>query len=194
MEKSVVFIHGFGGNRYEYQPIASSLRKAGLSKLHHFEYKKKYGNTSLIHLAADLKKFIDEKVRSDERVYLIGLSQGGIIAAYYLAYMNSNHNIKDCIGVCTPFNGSYMAYFLPHTGTRELRPGSRFLSKLEKKIQGSNINVYGVWNPFDLMVFPGKNADADFLKKSKRVYSFMHPTTFRDKSTLEFICDIINEH
>jgi triacylglycerol esterase/lipase EstA (alpha/beta hydrolase family) len=192
MNKSIVFVHGFGGGKRDYKHLISYLEKKEFSKFYEFEYDKKFGETSFKKISGKLKQYIDDNISFEDRVYLVGVSQGGLICSYYLTNLDGDKNIKDCITLCTPFRGSWLAYLWPSKGTSELRPNSKFLSDLEKKILESDVNFYGVWNPFDLMVIPGKSASPMYLKKSKSVLSFLHSTVFSSHRASKFVYDIIS--
>ncbi|MFP4111513.1 MAG: esterase/lipase family protein [Candidatus Woesearchaeota archaeon] len=193
MIKSIVFIHGYGGGSFEYQPLINFLKDKGIRRFHEFEYEDKRGTASLEKISKKLKQFIEKNVKKDEYAYLLGLSQGGLIASHYLCNFNSNNNIQKCISVCTPFGGSLAAYLISNVGTKQLRPNSNFLKKLRKDIKKKDVEIYGVWNPLDLMVFPGRSAKPSFLKRSKKVCSPIHPTTFFEKKTKDFIYDIVKD-
>lgn len=191
MEKiKVIFVHGFGGGRYEYQPLINFLKNYKI-KSYEFLYKERFGQVSLKKIAKQLNEFIRKNVKG--KFILLGLSQGGIISTYYLEYLNGKKFCEKCIAICTPFYGSNLAYLFSLKGAKELRPKSVFLKKLREKIKKSKVKYYSIWNPLDLAVFPGKNANLEYARKSKKVISILHPKTFWEKETKEFILESIRD-
>ena len=193
MNKQVIFVHGFGGDRREYQKIISYLRGKGINDFYEFSYEKNLGQIPINEISFSLDEFVKQNVDYNNSTILVGLSQGGIIGSYYLEYLDGKKVINDCITVCTPYYGSYFSYLWSSPGVRDLRPNGDLLESLRDRIEKSKVNYYGVWNPFDLFVFPGKNADAPFLKKSLKVTSLLHPKTFWKPKTKEFIYKIITQ-
>jgi hypothetical protein len=191
--KNVLFIHGFGGGVYEYRPIQKFLKDKFGDQIafYEFAYKEKFGQKELGFIADKLTKYIDEKLK-DKRFCVIAFSQGGII---WRIYESQNHSLNNCtdkvITICTPHNGSWLAYifgfFLP--GVRDLKPDSLLLQKLNN--QKTNLKYYSIYNPLDLMVFPGTNAIFDQAVINKRVCDIGHMFTFWNKKTLNFVKEVL---
>lgn len=193
MKKTIVIIPGLGGLSLDSKPIISYLNKNGINDCFTFKYnhKEKFGETFIGLTAKDLDKFI-KNIKKKGKIYLIGVSMGGIIAAYWLEFLNGNKICKDCITLCTPFHGSYLAYSSKFKGIRELRPNNKTLKLLRKKISKSNVNYYGIWNPLDLIVMPGSSAKLNSFKKTKIIFSLFHFFTTLLRPTKEFILNTIS--
>jgi pimeloyl-ACP methyl ester carboxylesterase len=177
---NVLFIHGFGGMPYEYSAIQKHLIKTLDIKSFEFTYDEKWGTESIHKLAFQVAKIMQSK-KIDA---VVGISMGGIIGA--TAIENYKTPTKVCLTICSPWHGSSLAYLLPFIGARQLRPHSIFLRELRDKARKSKHNYYGVWNPLDLMVFPGDRAKNSFAEKQCKVISPLHPTTFFEPRTLLF--------
>lgn len=187
---SILFVHGFGGYAEQYQPIIKFLKKKGFENFYEFEYENKFGFGSLKDISKELADFISKNVK-EEKIDIIAFSQGGIIALEYLkdflpAQTGKNREVERLFTLCTPYKGSKLAKAANLPGIVELRPKSDFLAGLEKFIEKSKINIYSVYTPFDLMVFPGWNAKSKF-GKNKIVFAPTHPKVFSWPETLKFI-------
>ncbi len=185
MKHSILFIHGFAGGKYEYRPIIAFLKDHGEVRCYEFEYKKKFGVTSLKEIAHQLHEFITTTV-IEPVIDVIALSQGGVIIRYYLAHYNDIH-VETCITVCSPHHGSLLAYSGMVPGIRDLRPGSDFLKSLDTK----KATYFTVYNPFDLMVIPGWSGMMEEAKENKRIFSLLHPLTFYSRKTYAFILSVL---
>jgi triacylglycerol lipase len=186
----ILFIHGFGGGAYEFQPIIRYLKKHGYDKFYEFTYEKKHGEVSLRDIAQELAAFVEKQV-TEQGFHIIGVSQGGIIARYYLQNFNTKI-VPKCVTLCTPHEGSLMGYLGKKPGFIDLRPGSDLLRELEKNEHKVSLTLfYGIYTPFDLMVFPGWFAHNKFANESKMVLAPVHPLAFWWPSTLRFIREVL---
>jgi len=190
-KETIIFIHGVLGNSREYLPIINHLKGHGYSSLYGFSYEENFGTISLTELAKRFDVFIKELNKKD--LVIIGLSQGGIIAAYWLEFLGGKEICKKCITICTPFYGSYLAYIAKLPGARELRPRSQLLRKIREAMKENDVDYYGIWNPFDLAVFPGIHAKMNIFKRGRRVNSALHNTTFHEEESLDFILEAVRD-
>jgi triacylglycerol lipase len=182
----ILFVHGFGGGSYEFKPIESYLKKKGDFKFYEFVYPRRFGEESIKNIAQSLKKFVSNNIK-EKKLAIIGISQGGIIAEYYLK--NFNKKKIDClITLCTPHKGSLAAYFRSIPGFLDLRPGSKTIIELDNYMRKSKIPLYSVFTPFDLMVIPGWNANPGY-GRIKMVLAPLHPLAFWWPTALKFIYD-----
>ena len=179
----ILFIHGFGGGRYEFQPIIRFLKKKGFTRFYEFTYPKKHGEVSLTEISRKLGEFVKKEVK-EKRINIIGISQGGIIARYYFQN-NKQKKIDRFITLCAPHKGSLMGYLLSRPGFLDLRPKSKILEEIKKK--KDKMEYFCVYTPFDLMVFPGWNAKLDTARENKMVLALLHPLAFWTGRTLHSI-------
>ena len=140
-------------------------------------------------IANELSSFVKRTVR-EKKFNIISLSQGGLIARLYIN-KEGHKRVKKCITLCTPHNGSVMAYMTNLPGFIELRPKSKFLKKLNED-EKSKMKYYSVYTPLDLTVFPGINGKFEEAKKNKRVLAPLHMLAFWWKPTLYFILESLN--
>lgn len=184
MKNAILFVHGFGGSKNEYQSIKKYLRKKGFEKFYEFEYAKKYGQVSLREIAKELSDFISNNITENE-FDAITMSQGGIIFLTWLKYFR-NREVNKIFTLCTPYKGSLWAYFSKRQGFIDLRPKSNLLCEIDQFLRISNIDIYSVFTPLDLMVFPGWNAKSKY-GKVKMVLALLHPLAFMWSATKKFI-------
>ena len=184
MKVPILFVHGFGGGRYEFKFIEWYLRKKGYTKFYEFYYIKNFGQVSLRKLAEELSEFVKGNIKEKE-IDMILISQGGIIGLYYLKHFNRK-KVGKIITLCTPYQGSLTAYLLPLQGFMELRPGSSLLREINSYILKKRIDLYCIYSPLDLMIIPGWYA-VPSRGRVKKVLAPLHPLVFWWPSTLKFI-------
>jgi len=170
-KKSIVFIHGLWGFTFGYKYLINYFKKNNI-KYHRFDYKENTGQSSIEKIAKKFDAFVKKNIK--EPFVIIGLSLGGLVGSYWLEFLNTKKKCDSCIAVCSPFYGSYSAYLSSLKGIKELRPNSSILKKLRKRISKSKIRYYVLWDPVDLIVFPGSNAKLKNAFKSRRIFSILH--------------------
>jgi len=184
MIEPILFIHGIVGNEDQYQPIIKYLHKRGASRFYKFGYSNKFGLTSIKVAAKELAEYIKDNIK-EEKINIIAMSQGGIIALTYLKYFK-NKNINKIFTICSPHKGSILAKILNLRGLIDLRPQSDLLKELEIFVKENNTKLYSIYTPFDLVVFPGWNAKSNYGIK-KIIFSPGHTSSFSWPTTLKFI-------
>ncbi len=186
----VLFVHGIWGNEKQYQPIIKFLKSKGFSKFYEFKYESRIGIHSIKIIAKELAEYIEQNVKEDN-INIVAMSQGGIIALAYLKYFLPLPNgrtihINKLFTLCSPHKGSPLAMILNWPGIKDLRPGSELLKDLEIFVKEGRVNIYSIYTPFDLMVFPGIRAKPIF-GKTKMVLAPTHMLAFYWPSTKNFI-------
>lgn len=85
--------------------------------------------------ASIVKEIIDENKLKN--IVILAHSKGGYIGKYLLKHFNEKGQIKKLISVGTPYSGTRLSHYLPHTRLREFSPESEMI----KEISGySDIN------------------------------------------------------
>lgn len=184
MANPILFIHGFNGGRFEYQPLLKFLQKNGVDKFYEFTYEKKLGQASILEIAKDLDRFVSNNIQEQE-IDVIGLSQGGIIFLVYLMYFGKI-KIGKIFALCSPFYGSFWANFGQRVGVKDLRKNSKILVEVRDFIKNNNLQLFSVYTPFDLMVFPWQRAKPN-VGKTKMVLAPLHPLALVWPSTKKFV-------
>jgi len=125
-QRTVVLVHGYGGNRTTFLPLKAYLRAHGLRQILAFDYRSSEG---IEHAARDLRDYLRRSVRGG-RVDLVCHSLGGLVARVYLEQLGGARRVDRCITLGTPHRGTYNAYWLASRVGRELRPDSAVLERL----------------------------------------------------------------
>jgi triacylglycerol lipase len=70
--------------------------------------------------------------------------------------------VKQFISISTPHQGTLTAYLNPNPAGRQLRPGSQFLTDLNRDAARlKQVNHVSLWTPFDLMILPTTSSKID---------------------------------
>ena len=173
MEK-ITFIYGFTGSKKD-----SKIAKRILSDYDVicFEYDSKL-KQSIEQISLKLDDFINSNINKKEKINLIGISAGGIIASYYAKFV-SPKKVNKLATICSPFKGTYVPYFYSkkRKGLKELAYNSTLLKKISSKKLDKNkaINFYSY---FDILVL-GKSGKGD---NPVCIWNFFHFTIQNDEN------------
>lgn len=111
-------------------------------------------------------RFLAEKieevlaVEDTDKVALVAHSMGGLIARYYLKYLDGSKHVMhlSCLG--TPHHGTWTAATAPILpATRQSVPGSPFLAELnDSKVDHGGVPILNIWSKWDGIVVPASSA------------------------------------
>lgn len=157
MSRAVVFLPGFLDTPNLFRRMDEAVRVAG-HRTAGFRLSPSTGARGLDELAEDLARFVDERFPG-ERVSVVGFSMGGLVARYWVQRLGGAARTDRLVTVSTPHHGTIPAAFLPLPGIRQIRPGSPFLTDLNR--DASSLEACGVasiWSPLDYMIIPPASA------------------------------------
>lgn len=159
-QRTVVLVHGYGGNRSTFFPLKVYLRAHGLKQTLAFDYQSSLG---IEHAARALRDYLRRHVRGG-RVDLVCHSLGGLVARVYLEQLGGARRVDRCITLGTPHRGTYNAYWLASRVGRELRPDSSVLERLAaSRGNASTVRYTSIVAGSDNMVIPRVFAAGDDL-------------------------------
>lgn len=127
--RTVVFVHGFGGNPSGFFPLMAYLRAHGVKNFLCFSYR---GREGIEPAAIALRDFLRTNVRGG-KITFICHSLGGIVARLYLQELGGARRTEQCITLGAPLRGTYNAFWLPSRLGRELRPQSTLLTRIKAR-------------------------------------------------------------
>lgn len=148
-------LHGSGSNESQFIVAQHILRDLPVATIN-FQMRR----DDPIQVAAQQLRNDIEK-RQIRRVVLVGMSMGGLVAAYYAERLAASANVKveRVITISTPFQGAtllkqrWLSAILNTTRHRQMNPGSVFLQELNAHIARSSIPYRTFGSTSDLHVF-----------------------------------------
>lgn len=186
----VVLVHGFLDHGSLFNRLRHDLRKQGF-EVYAINLKPNDGRHGIEALAEQLKNFIDSISAPAQTVALIGFSMGGIVCRYYLQCLSGLTKVHRFISIASPHQGTYMAYGLPIKACRQMQPGSRFLAKLNEKVDLLKpANPVSLWTPYDLMIVPAHSAILR-IGETVKLPVWFHRWMARDKRVIACITAVL---
>lgn len=194
MNKKIVLVHGIDDTAKCLHKMAMFFRSKGFETFE-FEYKPNDGSAPLEELAEHLKRFIEERVKSEygkgtsaqKNVMLVGFSMGGIISRYYVQKLGGDLRVQNLITLSAPHHGTIWAYLLRRKGVKQMRPTSNFLKELNSDVTVfEKVRFVSLYTPLDLMIVPAQSSRVNFAV-TKRMWVLAHPLMIRSKRVMEFV-------
>jgi triacylglycerol esterase/lipase EstA (alpha/beta hydrolase family) len=113
-------------------------------------------------------------VEDTDKVTLIGHSMGGLVARHYLKFLGGSKRVShlSCLG--TPHHGTWTAATAPVlTGTRQILPGSPFLTELnDTGSTHGGVPILNIWSKWDGIVLPAESALLELPGVENRVIPY----------------------
>ncbi len=148
------------------------------------------------------------KNTNPEEVYLIGHSQGGLVARYMIQFLGADKFIKKAIFLSTPHKGTNFAYasdinkiFLESLrklfrkipriegeSARQMRPNSSFIRELNGANLPTGVDYTSIYTYIDPVIFPSSNARLPYREANNILLRKIgHMQTLYDFQAIELI-------
>jgi triacylglycerol lipase len=157
-DNPVLLIPGFYSDVSSFDKLSNYLTKLK-RQIHILDLMPNTGELELEYLSQQAANFINKTFDVEESLDIVGFSMGGIISRYYIQKLGGKNRIQRLITVAAPHYGTWAAFLCNRPACIQLRPGSKFLQKLNSDIADLEyINCTSIWSPFDFIVFPADNS------------------------------------
>lgn len=98
-------------------------------------------------------------VEDTDRVALVGHSMGGLIARHYIKFLDGRKHVSRLTCLGTPHHGTWFGATAPILrGTRQILPGSEFLTSLNDPKAAHGVPILNIWSPYDGVVIPSRSS------------------------------------
>ncbi len=154
-ELPVVLVHGLGCNAGVWFPFRRCLERRGIRPVYALSYGPPLA--SIEDFADQLAAKIDavRRATGSAQIVLVAHSMGGLISRAYLRRFGGIH-VRRLITIGSPHQGSKHAYLMNGRGLSEMRPGSTWLTDLNRDGESmtAGVPVVSLWSWHDSMVTP----------------------------------------
>ena len=153
----LVFVHGLGGGRGDFLPMAWYLSRMGRKRSYSIAFK---AGEDIPARAAALGAFVREiqEVTGEPRVDMVAHSLGGVVARLAIVEHDLGDVVRTLITLGTPHQGTYSARLGNTPVTRALRPDSELMRALAGKPLPQGLRVVTFWSRGDLVILPSESA------------------------------------
>jgi triacylglycerol esterase/lipase EstA (alpha/beta hydrolase family) len=155
----LVFVHGLGGNRGNFLAMAWYLRLHGRKRSYSVQLS---SDGDIPDSARDLAAFV-EAVREATRattVDIVAHSLGGLVARIAVTDHGLADHVRTLVTLGTPHAGTHPARFANTSRTRDLRPDSALIQRVNAKPWPDGVHAVTFWSRNDLIILPAESAAA----------------------------------
>ena len=153
----LVFVHGLGGGRGDFGPMAWYLRRMGRKRSYSIKFE---GTRDIVAQGAALAEFIREvtEVTNEPQVDVVAHSMGGVAARVAVQDHDPNGTIRRLVTLGSPHGGTFAARLGNTPVTRDLRPDSELMERLRSVPLPSSVKATSFWSSSDMVIMPPESA------------------------------------
>ncbi len=153
----LVFVHGLGGGRGDFGPMAWYLKRMGRRRSYSIHFQE---TGDVVARGAELAEFIREvvTVTGEPQVDLVAHSMGGLLARVAVVDHDLGSTVRRLVTMGSPHGGTFAARLGNTPVTHDLRPQSEFLERLAHCPLPPTVAVTSFWSNSDLVIMPPESA------------------------------------
>ncbi len=144
-------------------------------------------------LAEKLADYIDLTLPAVASFAIVAFSMGCLVSRYYLQSGRDHQRARAFFAISGPMHGTLTAWLYPGKGTRDMRPGSRFLRELNSPTHAAPpVPVHTYFTPLDLMIIPATSSRLAHARELT-VWTPLHRTMLWNPSVAGDILEKLQE-
>ncbi len=179
----VVLVHGFLENGATFRTLKNRLEKQNIQCLVP-KMRPSDGRGGLEGLAQRLKQDIEAAYGTEQPISIIAFSMGGLVSRYYLQNLDGAARCNKLFTISSPHQGTGAAWCYPTQGAEQMRPGSQFLSDLNKtQSKLGEMPLVSYRTPMDLIILPPTNSVWD-RAENLEFKVILHPLMLSSEAVL----------
>ena len=188
----VLLVHGIADSAASMRVLQKRLARDGRESLA-ITLQPGDGSVSLETLSLQLRDYVRNHFSPNERFDLVGFSMGGLICRYYVQLLGGRSRVDRLITISSPNHGTLLAFLNSRAGSKQMRPGSAFLKKLNHDCSAlRDLNFTSFWTPLDLIILPAKSSCMPFgINQEIRVLA--HPLMILQRKPLDEIAKALSQ-
>lgn len=182
----VLLIHGLFRRQKVFDKMAAYLVAKGW-EVHRFDLQLDYGSLGIDKVAQQISEYVEQNFSPLQPIDLIGLSMGGLVTRYYLQRLGGIERVQRLVTISSPHYGTWLAYALPVTIYKQMRPNSSFLQDLNRDVEVlKRLQFTFLWTQSDFVIIPARNSRLEVGREIK-LPVFAHAMMARDQRSIEAV-------
>ncbi len=156
----LIFVHGLGGNRGNFLLMSWYLSMLGRKRSYKIHFA---SGQSMEQMAEALAKFIRnvQRATGESQVDIVAHSMGGVLVRLAMVDHDVTDAIHTLLTLGTPHHGTYPARYANTDLTRNLRPDSEIVKKINALPWPKNVRGITMWSKNDVFVLPPESAKVE---------------------------------
>ncbi len=164
--RNVLLVHGIFDSSNKFRYLGRRLEERGF-RVVAIDLEPSGARDGLDPLAKQVAGLVEAEF-GNEPFALVGYSMGGLVCRAYLQKLAGTESaLVGSATISTPHHGSLWGWLHPSQGAREMRPGSEWMTDLNRDpVAIRNRPFLSLWSPLDLMIVPSWSSQTDYGKES----------------------------
>lgn len=153
----LIFVHGLGGGRGDFAPMAWFLRFLGRQRSYAIRFE---NSGDVLSRGEELARFVNEvlAVTGESQVDIVAHSLGGVVSRVAILDHDLGQRVRRLVTLGSPHAGTYAARLGNTPVTHDLRPDSPFMVQLASRPWPESVKVISCWSASDLVILPAQSA------------------------------------
>lgn len=183
---ATILVPGFSDDTDILRGLESHLRGVGIAA-YAISPQPSNGDVSIAVLAQRLAATLAQQFTPTTTFNFVGFSMGGLICRSYIQQYGGLARTERLITIATPHQGTWTAYTYNRPACVEMRPGSDFLTTLNRDLSAlQQLNFTSIWTPLDLTILPQTSSYLP-VGEMVQIWSPFHYTLLVDPRIVQII-------
>jgi triacylglycerol lipase len=173
--------------------VADRLQREGRT-CHSFDLQPFGGRAPILDYARQVAQEVD-RVRASEpvdRVDVVGMSMGTVVLRAWIQLLEGWRVARRFVSLAGPHRGTKTAYLSGLPASRDLRPDSPLLARLNGEPDPwRGVEAFSFWTPFDLMIVPGHSGRLPGARLDRKFPVPLHTLMVYDRRVLDAVADAL---
>jgi pimeloyl-ACP methyl ester carboxylesterase len=156
--RPVVLIHGMGGSAGNWELARNLLKVRGRKNIFRFDYRGHDSMRSVVPEFENYLRAIIDRCSEDMEIDILAHSMGGLVARAALRNSDIRDRVNHMVTIGTPHQGSHLARLGGFNWSKEIRPGSSFMTMLNaddyREVEKQELRITAFWTERDVLVIP----------------------------------------
>ncbi len=157
----VLLVHGINDTGARFDKMRSVLQARGFDIVHALNITPPDASVTFEAMAEQVMDGVRtcQDAAGTQKVDIVAFSMGALAVRYALHNLDGLSSVRRLVSVSGPHHGTLAAHLSWKPGTKQMRPGSRFLRDLNAGGgRWGDVEVFSFWSPFDLVVIPASSS------------------------------------
>lgn len=154
--RPLVYVHGLGGNRGNFWPMAVWMRGSGRRRAWSVDFRGLSDIDAMAERLAQFLRLVLDVSADADRVDIVAHSLGGLVCRQ--AILDHDAPVADLVTLGTPHGGTWAARYGNTSILRELRPDGPRMARLQSASLPTAVRATALWSRADVLIVPGENA------------------------------------
>jgi triacylglycerol lipase len=157
----ILLVHGINDTGARFDKMRSVLLARGLGPVHAMNIAPSDASITLEAMGEQVMDGLRALMESAsaQKVDIVAFSMGALAVRHVLHVLDGRSGVRRFVSVSGPHHGTLTAYLDRKAGTRQMRPGSRYLREINAaEGEWGDVEVYSFRSPLDLVVIPATSS------------------------------------